>query len=209
VETTILINVAYVLPGLAIGGTESQVLTLASRLDRARFSPSVVSTAGDGPLRHLLEEVGVPVTVLDFPGLSLHPRRAVRLLRETLSFFREMADAFLAHEVSIVHAFLPGGNVLGACGAALARVPVTIVSKRALCDYKRGHPVFSLAEDLANVKARAVLVNSKAVSRDVKANEHGWRGKIRLIYNGVGAGVHPPRLGDLFPELTGVEKRRW
>ena len=200
------VRVAYVLPGLSIGGAESQVLTLASRLDRARFSPSVVSTAGDGPLRHRLEEADVPVTVLNYPGLSLHPLRAIRLLRETLSFFRDMTHAFREHAVSIVHAFLPGGNVLGACGAALAGIPVTIVSKRALCNYKRGHPVFSLVEDLANVKARAVLVNSKAVALDVEANEHCWRGKIRLIYNGVGAGVHPLRLGELFPGLAGGEK---
>jgi glycosyltransferase involved in cell wall biosynthesis len=208
VEPKIPVHVAYVLPGLAIGGTESQVLTLASRLDRTRFSPSVVSTAGDGPLRHLLEKAGVPVTVLNYPGLSLHPGRVIRLLRETLSFFRDMTDAFRDHGVSVVHAFLPGGNVLGACGAALAQVPVTIVSKRALCDYKRGHPVFSLVEDLASVKARAILVNSKAVARDVEANERGWRGKIRLIYNGVDAGVRPARLGELFPGLAGGENRR-
>jgi glycosyltransferase involved in cell wall biosynthesis len=207
VERKIPVHVAYVLPGLAIGGTESQVFTLASRLDRARFSPSVVSTAGDGPLRHLLEGAGVPVTVLDYPGLSLHPGRAVRLLRETISFFQDMKDAFLDHDVSVVHSFLPGGNVLGACGAALARVPVTIVSKRALCNYKRGHLVFSLVEDLANVKARAILVNSKAVARDVEANERCWRGKIRLIYNGVDAAVRPARLGELFPELAGGENR--
>lgn len=206
-EQKIPLHVAYVLPGLAIGGTETQVLTLASRLDRARFSPSVVSTAGDGPLRQSLEDAGVPVTVLDYPGFSLHPARALHLLRGSISFFREMTGAFRKHGVSVVHAFLPGGNVLGACGATLARIPVLIVSKRALCDYKHGHTMFSMAEDLANVRARAILVNSKAVARDVEANERGWRAKIRLIYNGVDIGVRPARLGDLFPELAGEEDR--
>lgn len=206
-EQKIPLHVAYVLPGLAIGGTETQVLTLASRLDRARFSPSVVSTAGDGPLRQSLEDAGVPVTVLDYPGFSLHPARALHLLRGSISFFREMTGAFRKHGVSVVHAFLPGGNVLGACGATLAGIPVTIVSKRALCDYKHGHPVFSIVEDLANIAARAVLVNSKAVARDVEATERCWRGKIRLIYNGVDIGVRPARLGDLFPELAGDEDR--
>jgi glycosyltransferase involved in cell wall biosynthesis len=207
VEPKIPVHVAYVLPGLAIGGTETQVLTLASCLDRARFSPSVVSTAGDGPLRQPLEDAGVPVTVLDYPGFSLHPERAIRLLRGTISFFREMTGAFRKHGVSVVHAFLPGGNVLGVCGAALAGIPVVIVSKRALCDYKRGHPVFSIVEDLANVRAQAILVNSKAVARDVEANERGWRAKIRLIYNGVDAGVRTSRPGELFPGLAGGENR--
>jgi glycosyltransferase involved in cell wall biosynthesis len=67
--------------------------------------------------------------------------------------------------------------------------------------------MFSMAEDLANVRARAILVNSKAVARDVEANERGWRAKIRLIYNGVDIGVRPARLGDLFPELAGEEDR--
>jgi glycosyltransferase involved in cell wall biosynthesis len=207
VEPKIPVHIAYVLPGLAIGGTENQVLALASRLDRARFYPSVVSTAGDGPLRQPLEDAGVPVTVLDYPGLSLHPARAIRLLGGTISFFREMTGAFRKHEVSIVHAFLPGGNVLGVCGAALAGIPVSIVSKRALCDYKRGNTMFSIAEDLANVRAQAILVNSKAVARDVKANERGWRAKIRLIYNGVDTGVRPSLPGELFPGLAGGENR--
>lgn len=64
--------------------------------------------------------------------------------------------------------------------------------------------MFSLLEDLANLKARAVVVNSMAVQRDVEANERCWQGKVRLIYNGVdpeGAPAAP--LGELFPELAG------
>jgi glycosyltransferase involved in cell wall biosynthesis len=201
------VGVAYVLPGLGRGGTEKHVMDLASCLNRARFSPSVVSTAGNGPLRQPLEDAGVPVTILNYPGLSLHPTRAIRLLRETLSFFREMTGAFRKHGVSVVHSFLPGGNVLGVCGAVLAGIPVAIVSKRALCDYKRGHPVFSILENLANLRARAILVNSKAVARDVEANERGWRSKIQLIYNGVDTGDHPLPPGELSPGPADGENR--
>lgn len=178
-------GVAYILPGLYRGGTEKHVLDLAARLDRKRFSPVVVSTAGGGPMVEDFARADVPVYLLDYRGVSLRPGAAAPLWRDAVGFFREFSRILGGNNISIVHAYLPAANVLGVFAAALARVPVKIVSKRALCRYKEGHPLFSLFEDLANWAADAVMVNSRAVAVDVRRTERFLDRKIVPIYNGI------------------------
>jgi len=129
---------------------------------------------------------GIPVHILDYRGLSLHPSRALPLSREVLGFFRSFARILAEHKISVLHAYLPAANVLGMAAAAWSRTRVRIVSKRALCRYKEGHPVYSIFEDLANLAADAVMVNSRAVAEDVRRTERFADGKMFLVYNGKG-----------------------
>lgn len=179
------VGVAYVLPGLGRGGTEKHVLDLASHLDRRLFSPRVVSTAGGGAMEEELTGRGIPVHILDYRGLSLHPSRALPLSREALGFFRSFARILAEHKISVIHAYLPAANVLGMAVAVWNRTRVRIVSKRALCRYKEGHPAYSHFEDLANFAADAVMVNSHAVAEDVRRTERFVEGKMFLVYNGM------------------------
>jgi glycosyltransferase involved in cell wall biosynthesis len=128
---------------------------------------------------------GIPVHILDYRGLSLHPSRALPLSREARGFFRSFARILAEHRVSVLHAYLPAANVLGMAAAVWNRTRVRIVSKRALCRYKKGHPVYSLFEDLANLAAGAVMVNSHAVAEDVRRSERCAEGKMFLVYNGM------------------------
>ena len=179
------VGVAYVLPGLGRGGTEKHVLDLASRLDRSRFNPCVISTSGGGAMEEELAVRGIPVHILDYPGLSLHPSRALDLIRETTVFFRSFNRILSEHRVTVLHAYLPAANVLGMAAAARNRTRVRIVSKRALCGYKKGHFVYSVFENLSNLAADAVMVNSRAVAEDVRRSERFVEGKVFLVHNGV------------------------
>jgi glycosyltransferase involved in cell wall biosynthesis len=76
---------------------------------------------------------------------------------------------------------------------------VKIVSKRALCRYKEEHPVYSFFEDLANLSADAIMVNSRAVAEDVRRTERFLDGKIFLVYNGIEAGDEAPAGGPAPP----------
>ena len=198
------VNVAYVLPGLGRGGAEKHVCDLAGRIDRDRFSPIVVSTAGGGPMEQEFRARDIPVHILEYRGLSLHPERALPLFRDTRAFFRRFLGILRDHQVRIVHSYLPAANLLGTFAATLARVPVKIVSKRALCDYKAGHPVVAFLENLANLAADAVMVNSMAVATDVRRAERFAGRKIFLVYNGIDFDEKEPRpIADLFTEIAG------
>ena len=179
------VGVAYVLPGLGLGGTEKHVLDLASRIDRRRFSPCVISTAEDKTLAGDFAARGIPVHRLPYRGLSLHPAKFLPLLTDALGFFRGFARILEERNVAVLHAYLPAACVLGMAGTIGRRKRVRIVSKRALCRYKDGHPVYSCFENLANLAADAVMVNSRAVAEDVRRTERFAEGKMFLVYNGL------------------------
>jgi len=179
------VGVAYVLPGLGRGGTEKHVLDLASRIDARRFAPCVISTAEDATLGEEFAARGIPVYRLPYRGLSLRPSRFFPLLRDAVRFFRDFARILEERRVAILHAYLPAACVLGTAASLGRGTKVRIVSKRALCRFKAGHPVFSRFEDLANLAADAVMVNSRAVAEDVRKTERFAAGKMFLVYNGV------------------------
>jgi len=126
------------------------------------------------------------------------------LFQDARTFFQRFLGILRDHRVRIVHSYLPAGNLLGTFAGTLARVPVRIVSKRALCDYKTGHPVVAFLENLANLASDAVMVNSMAVAADVRRTERFAGRKIFLVYNGIDFDEKEPRpIADLFPELSG------
>lgn len=178
------LGVAYVLPGLGRGGAESHLRNVLARIDRQTFSPCVVSTAGSGPMEPEFAALGIPTYPLEYRGISMRPAQAGPLFRDALRFFRSFSDILRKHDVKIVHSYLPAANILGTLVATACRARVKIVSKRALCRYKSGHPVFSFFEDLANLAADAVMVNSLAVARDIRRTERFLRDKVFLVYNG-------------------------
>jgi len=206
------VGVAYVLPGLGRGGAEKHVMDLASSIDRRRFSPCVISTSMGGPMEEELACRGIPVHLLDYRGLSLSPGRALSLFRDARRFFHTFARILEERRVAILHAYLPAANILAMAANPLRRSRVRIVSKRAMCRYKEGHPVSSQFENLANLAADAVMVNSYAVAEDVRRTERFVEGKMFLVYNGLdlpddtadsGGRTLPPDLG-LPPESLAV-----
>lgn len=57
------IKVAFVAAALGLGGTEKGMVSLATRLDRDRFSPRVLTLAEGGPREERLRRADVPVIV--------------------------------------------------------------------------------------------------------------------------------------------------
>ena len=73
-------RVTFVLPSFAGGGAERVMLSLLAHLDRARFSPTLVVLAGEGPLRELLP-ADVPLTDLARPRLRYAAPALIRAIR--------------------------------------------------------------------------------------------------------------------------------
>ena len=176
-----LLKITYVLPNVESGGTERHVLSLAGRIDRSRFSLSMVTTAGGGSLYDDFSSM-MPVTVLGEPKSS---RRFRKGPLEHLRTIQVVARLLRRSTPDILHAYLPAANVIGPLAARLSGVPRVIVSKRALAEYKAHYPLLRRVEPLGNRLADVILVNSDAVRRDVERTERHWAGKFRKIYNGV------------------------
>jgi len=175
------LKITYLLPNVESGGTEQHVLSLAGRIDRSRFSLSMVTTAGGGSLYDNFSAT-MPVTVLGEPTSS---RRFRKGPLEHLRTIQVVARLLRRSPPDILHAYLPAANVIGPLAARLSGVPRVIVSKRALAEYKAHYPLLRRVEPLGNRLADVILVNSDAVRRDVERTERHWEGKFRKIYNGV------------------------
>ncbi len=111
-------RIVYVIATLDRGGSESQLVHLATRLDRARFDPLVVCLTRGGPLEPELARAGVTTVILhkrhkvDLPALA----RLTRLLR-------------LFHP-DLLHTWLFTANAYGRWAALRAGVAHLVASER-------------------------------------------------------------------------------
>ena len=187
------VKVAYVLPGADVGGTERHVLSLSSRIDRRMFDPMLVCTSSGGALEGSFADAGVPVHIMGYEGITKKPALVLTRLLHAWGMIRRFEGLLRRERVAILHAFLPEACVLGALAGRLARTRTIVVSKRAMCYYKAEHPWYAFLENLANMAADAITVNSIAVREDVRKTELFTGGKIRLVYNGIDPSPEPPQ----------------
>lgn len=171
------VRVLFLASGLHYGGAERQIVELARRLDRARFTPLLCALDGVDTLAQ-----GVP----DLPVLPLKKRhkydvgliaRARRLLRE--------------QRIDLVHCFLFDAEIVGRLAGRWAGVGAVVASER-----NSGYAPRGLKDHLLRLTGGCfdlMIANSEAgkqynVSRLGVAPE-----RIRVIYNGVESSRFRPR----------------
>ena len=99
-------KVMIAITGLGPGGAERLVYETATRLDRSRFAPEVVSLdAAQGAMGQMLREAGVPVT-----GLDRHRRDLLGCARALRRLIRE-------HQPDLLHTHLFHANLAGRLAA--------------------------------------------------------------------------------------------
>ena len=159
---------------LGQGGSERQLAATAAGLAQGnRFVPHA-GTLRPGGFR-LAELEGAGVKTVCFPLASMTDLRQVT--RAGLALRRYVRR----HRVAIVHSYDTPGNLLAAPAAyGAARV---ITSQRALRELanKRDRMLLRVTDRLAH----RIVVNCRAVERDLVEEEGVWPGKIRLCYNGI------------------------
>jgi len=165
------IRVIQLLPSLEIGGMEVLAATLASRLDRRRFDPSVCCFDGLGPLADELEAQGVGVMLLRRrPGIDLgYPLRLRRRLRS------EGTDVLHAHNAT---AFFYGTIAARLSGAAAA----------VFTEHDRVHPdrvrIRWTHRILSRFATRSVAV-SEFLARALRRGEGFPANRLVTIPNGI------------------------
>ena len=163
---------------LGLGGTERQLVELASRLGTP-FEVRVVALYGGGPLVATLQGRGIPVSVLGTTA-----RRFGRVLSAVRAIAR--LYALLRHDrPDVFHGFLSGAYIPGALVARLAGVPAVVASRRSLGHYKARNPLLLTSERLATSATDLVLPNSQAVLEDVRGQERVPLEKLRVVWNAV------------------------
>jgi glycosyltransferase involved in cell wall biosynthesis len=170
-------KVFFLLDSLNVGGTETQAVELATRLDSDRYDVTLGCLRARGPLLEKL--AGTTVCVREF-----YPKGGFDSVHGMYQMFR-LAIFLRRGGFQIVHTHDLYANLLGIPAAVIARVPVIISSQRDLAHldlYKTRRRVW--LRRLQNLST-AVLTNANAVRDAVLAENHFAPQKVRVIHNGV------------------------
>ena len=190
-------RVLFVMDTLNFGGTETQTVQMAVRLQSSGFHVAIACLHRGGPLSEALNEVGIKVIDFTIGGSLLSPtgfRQIFRLSR----FIR-------SQQFDVVHAHDLWANLVGVPAARLAGTPLVVSSQRDLGHLWWYTPFRTRVIRLIHRLATAVTANSNAVRdfvvREFNVPEH----RVLVIYNGVDvdrfASARRSR-ADLFPGIA-------
>ena len=167
------IRVVYCIDNMQVGGTELNALRTAERLDRRRFSISVVCIRDNGPLMARYKDAGIPVHT--FPMTSLLGPGAVQQAVRLIRLFRTEC-------VDIVHSHDAYTSVYGTLCARLAGVRGVIASRRSWHSPHLQGRILK-ANRVAYRFAHRVVGNSPSVSRLVESEGGVSASRIVTIPN--------------------------
>lgn len=173
-------EIVFVIGSLEIGGAEKQMFILASHVRSFGFSCSVFALQADGPIRKWFDDRDIPVYSggLKKGDLRKAPWKLIRSFWRLLWMIKKKQPA-------VVHAFLPLVTFLGALAGHIVRVAMVITSRRALGSHQDKYWILKPLDHIANRLSYQVIVNSKAVWKDMVERDHINESKLLLIYNGV------------------------
>jgi glycosyltransferase involved in cell wall biosynthesis len=181
------IRVFFLIGSLEIGGSETQLVELASRINRSVFEVTVCSMTSGGALVETLERRGVRVVGLGFTGIrnarSIGGRfRGVfnvcrGILRLWWMLVRERPDVL--HGI-LITAYITGGFVGRAAG-----VRRIVASRRSLGVFKEKRRLALRLERWSDRITDLFIANSEAVRADTLRREPIDPGAIIVIRNGV------------------------
>ncbi|AGB45212.1 glycosyltransferase [Mesorhizobium sp. ESP6-5] len=197
-------KVLFVVGTLDLGGTESQLVLLATELKKRGWNVEVFALSQGGVLAETLHRAGVRISY----GFhrATPSRTSISATAEAKSSFapktRPSLKAMLVLGAAVtslvirtaltrprvVHAFLPLTNFLGALAGRFALAPLVITSRRGLGNHQERWPRLKRMDRIANRLSHVVVANSHAVAADMAARDGYDIDRVRVIANGLDLG---------------------
>ena len=188
-------RVVFVIGTLDVGGSETQLTTLAEGLVRRGWKIEVFAIDRTGALAERLRAAGVNVTG-GRTGLAPGTARARRVLGlagcQVKLFWR-----IALTRPDVVHGFLPLTNFMAVVAGRSALARFVVTSRRALGHHRERRPRLNWIDGVANAGSDVVTANSSAVARDMSAREGYPLESIVVIRNGLD-----------FARFEGLERER-
>ena len=178
-------KILFVIGTLDVGGTETQLVELVTRLDRRMFEPIVCCLSATGPLAARLHASGIDIHALGFRGFQ---SARFKYLISTTGAWRLLCGIWTlirCERPAILHGMLFWAYILGTFVGRAAGVPIVIASRRSLGLFKIGKPQYALLEWIANRMTDLFIANSEAVKADTIAREHLEPSDVIVIPNGL------------------------
>ena len=168
------VRVCFLIDELATAGTETQLLALIRRLDRARVQPYLCVLRGAGQVSRSLEPDDCPVWRLGVGSLC-RPATLIQAIRFSRFLRRERID--------VVQAYFPDSSYFGLPTAWLAGVPHRLRTRNNL-----GHwltPLHRRLGRLLHYVTTGTVVNCGAAKDALIAAEGTHAKTVTILENGV------------------------
>jgi L-malate glycosyltransferase len=189
-------RVFFLLDSLHLGGTESQAVELALRLDPARYLVTLGCLNLRGPLLARLQGSRVSVLECHVRGGVDSPNGIYQMLR--------LARFLRRGKFQVLHSHDLWSNLLGIPAGRLARVPVIISSRRDLSHLSWYTPRKRRFLRHLQRFSSVVLVNAEQIREQLVGEDGFPPEQIRVVHNGIDldryADIAPDR-EQLFPGL--------
>jgi len=170
-------RICFVLDSLNVGGTETQAVELALRLDPAEYAVTLACLRVKGPLQERL--LGSAVRLMEFhPEGGMNSPGGIYQLLRLAAFLRRQ-------DFHILHAHDLWANLLAVPAAKLARVPVIISSQRDLSHLDFYSTKRKKWLRMLQKGSTAVVTNARSIRDGLVNHERFASSKVRVIYNGV------------------------
>jgi glycosyltransferase involved in cell wall biosynthesis len=166
-----------------LGGSERNVVQIATGLDHARFTVSVLGLTGDGPLREQLESRGVPVREA---GWSFDPHRLWPEFERLQEQVEEVAP-------DIIHIFNYPTIYFGLAAGVGAKVPIRVVAIQARDTWK-GWTEW-IMDRMIRPAVTVYLADGDGARRFAIHHQGLNPDRVRLLYDG-------PDLAGLIPSSS-------
>lgn len=178
-------NVLHLIDNFEQGGTERQAVQLVRMLaGSGRYRVHLACFEGSGVLRAEVERLNLG-EIPEYPLKSFYDRNFVSQLRRFTRHLRRC-------DVRIVHAHGFYTNTFGMLGAALARVPARIASRRETEGFRT--PAQQRVERQVTFRlAHAVVANADAI-RNQLVREGVPAAKVFTVHNGLDTARVAPRM---------------
>lgn len=171
------LRVCQIITNTYVGGAESMLQKLVTRLDRREFDVKVISLLECGLTGRNIRSAGIPVTALEIAeGGRLHPFRAKQLLSELRDFQPDVVQTWM------YHADLAGGLAARMFGNAPVVWNIRHSSLDPRIDKLRTRLIARTCAGLSRWVPRKIIVNSEA-GRDVHARLGYSAEKLVVIPN--------------------------
>lgn len=161
------IPIVFVITGLGTGGAEMMLYKMLTRLNRERFSPSVIALLPGGVFDARIRELDIPVYDL-----------GMREGMPSLSAFRKLGELFKEIKPEIIQGWMYHGNFVSTVANAIYR-------RKAFVFWSIHHSVASISAEkkslAAMIKITAKL--SKSVQAVVFSAQRGQQQHIEIGYN--------------------------
>lgn len=184
------------------GGSERQAVQLTRLLvESGRCNVFVATLEREGVLLDEINRLGFK-DIPEFRLNSFYDMQAAKQVRSFAQFLKK-------NEIDVVHSHDFYTNVFGMAGAALARVPVRIASRRESAVRPTSQ---RFVERCSYRAAHAVVANCEEVRQQLIAKERLPARKVRTVYNGLDpARVEAPRAsrGEILKSFNLPEAARF